>query len=825
MDVLRSQLFEMIAASRGPLLVLDDALNVLAANPAYHARFGSTPETVDGQPAKRVFAQAHAGFFSELRRTLLEQGTLEDYPLTLDVPDGRKTFLAKVYCLNAETSVLLVTLAEIDENSPVHHNRNGPSPAWEETTHPNHITGILDDIVFLVNMDGTLHSLNPAFEAVFGLPVMAFTGRQVHNLIHPDDRPAAVAAFKEIVQRRITRKFELRIQVISGRSMDFEIKAAPRLRNGQVIGIWGIARDVTIQNRTLRSLHESQTRQNLVNDILTRLVRRQPIETIIDHTIRQLAAIFKPVRVAYNTLSENGLLTVVRSIEPAGMPPLEGIEIDLRRAPDYLNCLRRREIMIIPDVMLETRMGALKDSLLAGNTRAVLDVPLYHFDRVVGLLCFDAPHPRDWSLHEVATLSQVAECLSVALQEAFLREQRLQAELALRESEHKFRLLAENIGAAFWIFDMRTKQITYTNPLYPQISGHSMDKVRSDAYSWLDNIHPEDKEKVLAFVAAQESGQQTECEYRVRGPDGIRWLHARAFPAFDQNGQQSRITGILEDVTERKQAAQHALELALEREKMALITNFVDDITHDFRTPITVTKTSAYLVTRFTGVLVDQLTEILNGISDPAALNVKLSEVLETTLAVNEHGTRLRSSVDHLHRLTESLLEMFRLDLHRDFDFTACNLNTLILQTVDVEKTPAAAKELTVTLELEHDLPLVQADDTEFRRVIQNLVENAIRYTPKGGEIAIRTCHAVMNNQVLMEVSDTGVGIAEESLPYIFDRFYRADEARSAKNGGMGLGLAIVKKIVAAHNGTISVESALGSGTTFRVTLPAAPGR
>ncbi|HJW13995.1 MAG TPA: ATP-binding protein, partial [Thermoanaerobaculia bacterium] len=105
-----------------------------------------------------------------------------------------------------------------------------------------------------------------------------------------------------------------------------------------------------------------------------------------------------------------------------------------------------------------------------------------------------------------------------------------------------------------------------------------------------------------------------------------------------------------------------------------------------------------------------------------------------------------------------------------------------------------------------------------MQQVLHNLLENAIRYTNLGGKIVVRLVS--LPREVRIEVSDTGIGIPEENLPYVFERFFRSDRARRAHPGGSGLGLSIVKWIVEAHKGTVAVSSRVGEGTTFTVTLP-----
>jgi signal transduction histidine kinase len=110
-----------------------------------------------------------------------------------------------------------------------------------------------------------------------------------------------------------------------------------------------------------------------------------------------------------------------------------------------------------------------------------------------------------------------------------------------------------------------------------------------------------------------------------------------------------------------------------------------------------------------------------------------------------------------------------------------------------------------------------------LRQVVVNLVDNAIKYTSPGGTVSVSSVS--MDGKAILEVADTGIGIPQEALPHVFERFYRVDGARSRQLGGTGLGLAIVKSICTAFGGTVSVQSVAESGTTFRVELPLEPGQ
>jgi two-component system, OmpR family, phosphate regulon sensor histidine kinase PhoR len=134
-------------------------------------------------------------------------------------------------------------------------------------------------------------------------------------------------------------------------------------------------------------------------------------------------------------------------------------------------------------------------------------------------------------------------------------------------------------------------------------------------------------------------------------------------------------------------------------------------------------------------------------------------------------------------------------------------------------KEKLAAKNLKVLVDLTPEGLSVHADATRLEEVLYNLLDNAVKFSPENGQIHLEaTC---LGSDVVLSVADNGVGISKEHLPRIFERFYRADKARSRELGGTGLGLAIVKHIAQLHGGRVEAESELGQGTTIRVVLPA----
>ena len=180
---------------------------------------------------------------------------------------------------------------------------------------------------------------------------------------------------------------------------------------------------------------------------------------------------------------------------------------------------------------------------------------------------------------------------------------------------------------------------------------------------------------------------------------------------------------------------------------------------------------------------------------------------------------RMRGDVDRINSLVDDLLELSRMESGQ-FRIEAEPLALApVIQTVKRQfNETAAAQQVDLAANLEDDLPLVMADGEKLTQVLVNLVENALKFTPPKGRIAIDA--QAREDWVLVRLEDTGIGVAPQHLPHIFERFYKVN--RSRRDSGTGLGLAIVKQLVEAHGGRITVESAEGEGCAFTFTIPRA---
>lgn len=247
----------------------------------------------------------------------------------------------------------------------------------------------------------------------------------------------------------------------------------------------------------------------------------------------------------------------------------------------------------------------------------------------------------------------------------------------------------------------------------------------------------------------------------------------------EENRQHVGVLAVLHDVTGRYE---------LDRSRR----EFVANVSHELRTPLTSIKGAAETVLRYPDMPDDMRESFL-------------------TMAVEES--------DRMTRIVGDLLVLSRLDNHRTkWEVATFDVSELLSHLCIVVDRDVQAHEHKLIYRPEKDLPSITADKGRIEQVLLNILTNAIKYTPDGGEILVRAM--AVDGFVGIAIRDNGIGIPEDDIPHLFERFYRVEKSRTTGAGGTGLGLAIAKELIDAHGGSIHVESAVGKGTEITVMLP-----
>ncbi len=373
--------------------------------------------------------------------------------------------------------------------------------------------------------------------------------------------------------------------------------------------------------------------------------------------------------------------------------------------------------------------------------------------------------------------------------------ERSEAEAAIRESEERFRQVVENIEEVFWMTDVAKNRVLYISPGYQRIWGRSGQDLYRSLESWSDTIHPEDRERVVKKASeSQASGNYNEI-YRIVRPDkSVRWIQDKAYPVRDGSGVVTRIVGVAADITEQR----HLEAQVRQAQKMEAIGTLAGGIAHDFNNILSAIIGFAELAQFRLGendIVRSELNGVLEGSRRAAGLVGQI-------LAFSRRHEPRRMPV----QLCEVAAESFRL------------LRATLPAGIQFE------------VRLPPGLPHILADPNQVHQVIMNLGTNAFQSIGnRNGRITVSADAGMADPfsavaiagfksgpYVHLSITDTGCGMDRGTMDRIFEPFFTTKPAGE----GTGLGLSVVHGIMKSHEGTITVSSEPGLGTTFHLYFP-----
>ena len=383
-----------------------------------------------------------------------------------------------------------------------------------------------------------------------------------------------------------------------------------------------------------------------------------------------------------------------------------------------------------------------------------------------------------------------------------VHEQRTAME-SLRETAERIRLAVEATHMGFWEWDVATDTVR-TEPQHNRILGLPSDLSAGPLSTFLQCVHPDDRDRVAAVLAAVPNRHKDfDVEFRVVMPDGsTHWVAKYGRPEFTEPAapRAGRVLGTTLDVTERK-LAELELDERLAREQAGRESaeaaseakdQFLASVSHELRTPLSAILLWAKMLR-----------------SNPVATDRQRQEGLD---AIERAANAQRELIEDLLDTSRIVSGKLRLDV-RHFQ-----LGTLVRESTDGIRPAAEGKRVALEVAVGPGVDGVNGDPDRIRQVIWNLLSNAVKFTPADGRVDVTARRD--GDDVEITVADTGRGIAPEQLPHVFDRFWQA-ELTGRPNKGLGLGLAITKELVELHGGTVAVGSdGQGRGTTFHVRLP-----
>ena len=452
-----------------------------------------------------------------------------------------------------------------------------------------------------------------------------------------------------------------------------------------------------------------------------------------------------------------------------------------------LICIRLKEDYFLSVITNNAKTPGVKEVLEQFNIKSVLFLPIMVNNEIEGILAFlDEKIERDWSADEITILQSLTNNISYAIERSY-------SEAIIKESEERFKLLANNIPGAVHLskYDSKWTKI-YLNDEIENLTGYSKEDFLQGRIYFIDLIHPEDK-GIVEAEAEELIKNKTKFHliFKIIHKNGKTvWVEEFGEPIL-KNGEVIYIVGIFIDITQRIEA-----EKAIQDKNYAEAANrakseFLANMSHEIRTPLN-------------GII--GFTELL--------MNTDLLPFQQNYMnTVSQSATLLMEVINDI--LDFSKIESGKLELN----YEKINIKDLSKQVIDLVAFEAKRKKLELNLHIDSDVPkYIWADFIRLKQIIINLLSNALKFTEKG-KVELDVCVFEYINdsriQLKIAVSDTGIGIQKENQLKVFKAFAQEDSSTSKKFGGTGLGLTISNKLLSLMNSQLELASEYGKGSEF----------
>jgi PAS domain S-box-containing protein len=780
------------------LAYLDPEFNFVRVNAAYAEGSGHSKQELIGRNHFDLFPNAENQAIFEGVRDIGQPVAYQARPFEYaDQPERGITYwdwtLVPVKSEAGKTQGLVISLRDVTER------RRHLAQLEIEQARLRAVIDNAPEAIVVVDEESRIVLANPAAERLCAGPLPYGQGFESHAdlaLCEPNGTPydpRQLPLTRSALDGQASRNVEMAVCWPGGEQRDLLFSSAPiQDRQGCVTGAVGVFQDITELRRTQRALQRYVERLRILHEIDQAILVAQSAEGIaeaaLDH-VQQLVPCQHASVLLFDLEKHEASLLAARAAGEMrlakGWRSSIGSEWPIEKlAQGQIHVVEEARDLPPPSPLLQTLQGE--------GLRSYINVPLLVHGTLLGSLNLGMAGPGSPGAEELEIAREIAAQLAVGIQQAHLHQQvqRHAEELeqrvarrtaALQASQARLRAIFDGAAIGIALADAEG-HILESNPVLQAMLAYSAGELREMVFT--DFTHPEDAATDLNLYRELVAGKRERysLDKRYMRKDGqVIWARLTVSLVRTSEGEVLFAIAMVEDITEQKKLR----DALLNAEKLAIAGQLGASLAHEINNPLQ----------SVIGCL---------GLADK-------------NLAAGADVSRyLRVAREELRR-TAGIVAQFR-DLHRlsePKDRRPADLNALLEQVLLLCKKKCEECRIRVRWKGADDLPPVPLGSDQMKQVFLNLILNALDATPEGGWLEVSTCPTIEPTGVCISFADSGLGIAPEVLPHVFDPFY------STKAQGLGLGLYTSSNIVEAHGGHIDVSSHLGEGATFSVWLPA----
>lgn len=681
--------------------------------------------------------------------------------------------------------------------------------------------------VTVATVEGVFEYVNPAYARMLGYQQDELVGKTILEFTFPEDHAELVKAQMRRLEGK-TSSYETRLRKTDGTPLYVLITGVPNYdHQGNIIG--SIA---TITDLTERREAEAQIEANAAE---VKAIYQAAVQLFKPSNVRELAkqiastAIYElgfdacgvlllqepiqlPAAVNHPLAANNRLIWLARE---GGYRSQRSHVMPLSEKNLVTTAVCQGEVIYAPEVAKDPRY--LPDNTA---TQSQLVIPLRAYDLIIGAIDLQSTQKDAFDERAQRIITVFAEHAGLAMETVRLSDQlrsharelethiseRQKMERALRSSERRYKQLVETATDLIYRTDS-SGFFTYVNPVTVRTLGfHSEKDLLGRHFS--DFVHPHFRKKIKQTYSRQtaQTAANTYHEFMALGQANTKiWLGQNVQPIIE-NGQIMGYQALARDITKRREAEDALLkrseELNTTNAKLARALRtkdeFLANMSHELRTPL--------------NAILGRTEILMEGIHGP------ITEKQAASLGVIEE------SGNHLLELINDILDLAKIEAGKiTLDIHPVAVAHLCESSLQFVRQTAHKKQIWLTADVAPTLKTCLADERRLKQVLINLLSNAVKFTPAGGEVSLKVFSDAETETVTFEVRDTGIGISAKDMERLFKPFVQLDSSLARSHEGTGLGLSLVFRLTEMHGGSVKLESEVGVGSCFTVTLPQRP--